>query len=139
MSAFVVAAALALLLSWTLARVVETRSAAMVTTRLLAEGYTWAEVQADGLNVLLSGTAPTEAARFSAMNLAGTVIDSGRLRDGFQIEPAKVIAAPRFSVEMLRNGADVQLIGLLPEGEAKDRLAAAARMKAPSRRELPPR
>ena len=126
LSAFVVAASLALLISWTLARLVENRSAAVVTTRLLAEGFTWAKVQADGLNVALSGTAPTEALRFSAMNLAGTVIDSGRLRDGFEVEPAKVIAAPRFSVEMLRNDADVQLIGLLPEGDGQDRLAAAA-------------
>ena len=125
-SAFVVAAALALLSSWGLARVIEARSAAAVTTRLLAEGYTWASVSADGLIVALSGTAPNEAMRFSAMNLAGTVIDSGRLRDGFEVEPAQVIAAPRFSLEMLRNDDDVQLIGLLPEGDAKDRLAAAA-------------
>ena len=126
LSAFLVAAACALLMSWGLAHVVETRSAAAVTTRLLAEGYTWAAVKADGLTVSLSGTAPTEALRFSAMNLAGSVIDLGRLRDAFQVEPAKVIAAPRFSLEMLRNGDDVQLIGLLPEGDAKDRLAAAA-------------
>ena len=126
LSAFVAAAALALLLSWGLARVVEARSAAAVTTRLLAEGYTWATVKADGLIVALSGTAPNEAMRFSAMNLAGTVIDSGRLRDGFEVEPTQVIAAPRFSLEMLRNDADVQLIGLLPEGDDKDRLSAAA-------------
>lgn len=126
LSAFLVAAACALLMSWGLAHVVETRSAAAVTSRLLAEGYTWAAVKADGLTVSLSGTAPTEALRFSAMNLAGSVIDLGRLRDAFQVEPAKVIAAPRFSLEMLRNGDDVQLIGLLPEGDAKDRLAAAA-------------
>ena len=125
-SAFVIAAALALLLSWSLARLVETRSAAAVTTRLLAEGYTWAIVKADGLTVTLSGTAPNEAMRFSAMNLAGSVIESGRMRDEFQVEPAQVIAPPRFSLEILRNDEDVQLIGLLPAGEAKDRLAAAA-------------
>ncbi|MBC7740201.1 MAG: OmpA family protein [Candidatus Saccharibacteria bacterium] len=125
-SAFVIAAALALLLSWSLARLVETRSAAAVTTRLLAEGYTWAIVKADGLTVTLSGTAPNEAMRFSAMNLAGSVIESGRMRDEFQVEPAQVIAPPRFSLEILRNDDDVQLIGLLPSGDAKDRLAAAA-------------
>ena len=126
LAAFLVTSACALLLSWGLAHMVETRSAAAVTTRLLAEGYTWAAVKADGLTVSLSGTAPTEAMRFSAMNLAGSVIDSGRLRDDFEVEPAKVIAAPRFSLEMLRNDDDVQLIGLLPDGDAKDRLAAAA-------------
>jgi OOP family OmpA-OmpF porin len=125
-AAFVAAAVLAAGLAWGLARVVETRSAAAVTTRLLAEGYTWASVQADGLIVALSGTAPNEAMRFSAMNLAGTVVDSGRLSDRFEVEPAQVISPPRFSLEMLRNEADVQLIGLLPEGDAKDRLSAAA-------------
>lgn len=126
LSAFVMAAALGLLLAWGLARVVETRSAAAVTSRLLAEGYTWANVQADGLIIALSGTAPNEAMRFSAMNLAGTVIDQGRLRDGFEVEPAQVISPPRFSLEILRNEGDVQLIGLLPEGDAKERLSAAA-------------
>ena len=47
--AFAAAAVLALLLSFGLARVVETRSVSVVTSRLLAEGYTWAHVQADGL------------------------------------------------------------------------------------------
>ncbi len=124
-AAFVAAAVLAVVLSWGMAHVVEARSAAAVNTRLMAEGYTWAAVEADGLIVNLSGTAPTEAMRFSAMNLAGSVVDSGRLRDGFEVEPARVIAAPRFSIEMLRNGADVQLIGLVPDGPAKDRLAEA--------------
>ena len=101
---------------------VEARSAALVTSRLLAEGYTWANVQADGLVVSLSGTAPNEAMRFSAMNLAGGIVDSGRLRDGFEVVPTQVIAAPRFSIEMLRNENDMQLIGLVPEGTAKERL-----------------
>ena len=126
-SAFVAAAAIALLMSFGLARVVETRSTVLVTSRLLAEGYTWADVQADGLIVSLSGTAPNEALRFSAMNLAGSIVDSGRLRDGFAVEPTQVIAAPRFSVEMLRNEGDVQLIGLVPEGPGKDRLSEVAK------------
>lgn len=125
-AAFVAAAALALLMSWGMAHVIEARSTSAVTTRLLAEGYTWAKVDADGLIVSLSGTAPNEAMRFSAMNLAGSVVDSGRLRDGFEVEPAQVIAAPRYSVEMLRNADDVQLIGLVPDGPAKELLGAAS-------------
>lgn len=123
LAAFALAALVAMTLSFGLARLVETRSASLVTSRLLAEGYTWAKVEADGLIVSLSGTAPNEAMRFSAMNLAGMVVDSGRLRDGFEVPPAQVIAAPRFSVEMLRNDADVQLIGLLPEGPDRDHLS----------------
>ena len=126
-AAFVVAAGLAVVLAWALASVVEQRSAAAVTTRLLAEGYTWAHVATDGLIVDLSGTAPTEAMRFSAMNLAGATVDPGRLRDSFAVEPAKIVEAPRFSVEMLRNDNDVQLIGLLPEGDGGEKLGAAVK------------
>ena len=127
-AAFVAAALVALLLSWGLARGVEARSVSLVTSRLLAEGYTWAHVEADGLIVALSGTAPNEAMRFSAMNLAGSVVDSGRLRDGFEVKPSQVIAAPRFSIEMLRNDEDVQLIGLVPEGPDKARLAEVSKV-----------
>ncbi len=126
-AAFAAAAALAALISWGLALAVESRSGAAVTSRLLAEGYTWANVDTNGLIVALSGTAPNEALRFSAMNLAGSVVDSGRLRDGFEVLPPKVVEAPRFSVEMLRNDDEVQLIGLLPDGEGKTKLADAAR------------
>jgi OmpA-OmpF porin, OOP family len=122
-AAFAVAALVALLLSLAAAQIVESRSARQVTSRLLEEGYTWAEVETDGLIVTLSGTAPNEGLRFSAMNAAGMVVESGRLRDAFEVTPAQAIGAPRFSVEMLRNDADVQLIGLLPEGEDKARLA----------------
>lgn len=121
--AFGLAALVALVFSWGAANFIESRSGRLVTSRLLAEGYTWAKVETDGLIVTLSGTAPNEALRFSAMNLAGGVVDSGRLRDTFEVTPTQIIAAPRFSVEMLRNDKDVQLIGLVPEGEDRARLA----------------
>lgn len=125
--AFAAASVLAVALAWGLTLVVEARSEAAVTSRLLAEGYTWASIETDGLVVALSGTAPNESSRFSAMNLAGSVVDSGRLRDGFEVEPSQAIQAPTFKVEMLRNDDEVQLIGLLPDGDSKARLAEAAK------------
>ena len=129
--AFGVAAVVGALIAWTLAFAVESRSVAAVTSRLLAEGYIWAEVAADGLQVRLSGTAPDEAVRFRAVNLAGTVVDSGRLRDDFEVIPAQSIQPPRFSVEMLRNDDGIQLIGLLPEGAGEAELVAAAQGLTP--------
>jgi OOP family OmpA-OmpF porin len=129
--AFGGAALVAALISWSLAYAVESRSVAAVTSRLLAEGYTWAEVSADGLQVRLSGTAPDEAMRFRAVNLAGTVVDSGRLRDDFDVTPAQSIEPPRFSVEMLRNDDGIQLIGLLPEGADEAALVAAVQALTP--------
>ena len=129
--AFGGAAVLAALIAWTLAFAVESRSVAAVTSRLLAEGYTWAVVAADGLQVRLSGTAPDEAVRFRAVNLAGTLVDSGRLRDDFDVIPAQSIQPPHFSVEMLRNDDGIQLIGLLPEGNGEAELVAAVQALTP--------
>lgn len=124
--AFAGATALAVLSGWGLANVVESRTAEVIRTRMLTAGYDWAKVETDGLIVALSGTAPTEAQRFAAMNLAGSMVDSGRLRDDFAVKPGQVVAPPRFSVEMLRNDDGVQLIGLVPDGEDRGTLTEAA-------------
>lgn len=126
LAAFVLAAVLALASGWGLARLVEGRSAEVLRTRMLSGGFDWAHVQTDGLIVALSGTAPTEAQRFAAINAAGSVVDSSRLQDDFEVMPATVVAPPRFSVEMLRNDDGVQLIGLLPDGPDRETLTEAA-------------
>ena len=125
-AAYVVAALVFVLVAWISSVVIESRSASAVNSELLAEGYTWARVDANGLQVILSGTAPNEAARFRAVNLAGAVVDSARVRDDFAVTPATAIEAPRFSIEMLRNDDGIQLIGLLPEGDDRQTLTDAA-------------
>ena len=74
----------------------------------------WVDVSTDGMQVGLSGTAPNEAARFRALNLVGSIIDSSRIRDALEVAPTTAIEAPRFTVEMLRNDDGIQLIGLIP-------------------------
>jgi OmpA-OmpF porin, OOP family len=113
--AFSGAAVLAMLVAYVMAIIVENRSTVAVRARLDAAAMTWASVEADGLQVVLTGTAPNEAARFRAINLAGAVVEASRVRDGLEVTPARAIEAPRFSVEMLRNDDGIQLIGLLPE------------------------
>jgi len=108
------------------AAVIERRSLKAVNWALANEGITWVKPAADGMLVTLTGTAPNEAARFRAVSIAGTVIDSGRVRDELEVTPVNQIEAPRFSVEMLRNDDGIQLIGLLPDGEDEATLATAA-------------
>ena len=114
------------LVAWVSALVIESRSSTAVTSALLTEGYTWAVVDANGLQVILTGTAPNEATRFRAVNLAGSVVDSTRVRDHLEVTPAAATQAPRFSIEMLRNDDGIQLIGLLPEGPDRETLTTAA-------------
>ena len=74
----------------------------------------WAEVATDGLLVYLSGEARTEAERFRAVGIASAVVAAERVIDQMTVTPPDAVTAPRFSIEVLRNGLDVSLIGLVP-------------------------
>ncbi len=120
----IVAAAFAGFLSvgtatWT-ATIIEQRSAEAVDAALLTAGHGWAHVDADGLRVRLSGTAPTEAARFRALSVAGTVVDADRLIDRMDVADAAQLKAPDFTIEILRNGDGISLIGLVPDGPGQE-------------------
>ncbi len=128
--AFFAAGLLFLAVAFGLAVAIERLSASAVTSRLLTEGITWADVETDGLQVKLIGTAPNEAARYRLANLVATIVDASRLRDELELIPVTAIEAPRFSLEILRNDDGIQMIGLLPEGDTEsqviDRAAALA-------------
>jgi OOP family OmpA-OmpF porin len=130
-AAFGMAAVVSALIALAAAFLIENRSAAMVRSRILAEGLTWVEIQADGLQIHLLGTAPNEAARYRVVNLTGSIVESSRIRDKMEVAPAKTVEAPRFSVEMLRNDDGIQLIGLLPEGQERETLATDAQALSP--------
>ncbi|WP_424984940.1 OmpA family protein [Microbulbifer sp. S227A] len=76
--------------------------------------YDWAEVQADGLQVILSGTSPTEAKRFDAISRVGTVVDAARIINRMDVRPTAALEAPQFSAEILRNDSGISIIGLIP-------------------------
>lgn len=126
LGAFAIAGLAAVGIATAASAVIERRSVKAINWIMAQEGITWVTAQADGMLVTLSGTAPNEAARFRAVNLAGTVIDTGRVRDELAVAPVTQIEAPRFSVEMLRNDDGIQLIGLLPEGTDEETLTLAA-------------
>lgn len=121
-AAFVLAGIVAGLAAWASALVIESRSAQAVNSSLLDAGITWAKVETNGLQLHLNGTAPNEAARFRAVNLAGSVIDASRVRDHLDVTPVKAIEPPHFSLEVLRNDDGIQLIGLLPADSDVDAL-----------------
>lgn len=108
---------------WT-ADAIERFSRLGVRRALESAGHNWVDVQADGLQVLLYGDAPTEALRFRALAIAGTVVDAARLRDEMSVADQARIAAPDFSIEILRNDDGVSLIGLAPTGMDRDALVA---------------
>jgi OmpA-OmpF porin, OOP family len=108
---------------WAVTRIEVTTTQA-VSHKLSVEGLDWAKVAADGLQVKIAGTAPNEAARFRALTFAGSVVDAARVHDLVQVMPAKAIAPPHFSVELLRNDDGISLIGLVPASTGHDAIAA---------------
>ncbi|WP_299563440.1 OmpA family protein [uncultured Sulfitobacter sp.] len=118
--AFAAAAVVSLVAANFSVRLIEETSEIGVRDALDDKGMTWAEVEADGLKVSLSGTAPTEAVRFAALSTAGSIVDAARVIDEMSVAAQEAIAPPKFSVEILRNDSGLSVIGLIPAATDRD-------------------
>ncbi|WP_227270080.1 OmpA family protein [Roseobacter weihaiensis] len=113
-SAFAIAGGVSLLAASFSVQLIEDKTETEVRYILDRNGLTWAEVQADGLRVIMAGTAPTEALRFRALSLAGSMVDAARVIDEMDVTAEAGLEAPRFSAEVLRNTSGLSIIGLIP-------------------------
>jgi len=111
---FFIAAVCSLLAAKFSVTAIEQSSRNAVEDALVLKGHEWTSVEVDGLKLILSGTAPNEAARFRAMSVAGSTIDAARVIDNMRMPPEKEIKPPRFVVEILRNDTNISMIGLIP-------------------------
>ncbi len=121
---FLAAAVLSLVCARFAVGMIEDTSRNTVRDTLDENRLTWAEVDANGLQVFLAGTAPSEATRFKALSVAGTVVDAARIIDQMLVEDRDRVEPPRFSIEILRNGGGVSLIGLVPAAMDRDGFVA---------------
>ena len=103
--------------------VVEERSVIAVQETLVDQGYEWASVLGDGLQVILEGEAPDEAVRFRAISAAGGMVDASRVIDNLSVAESEDLTPPEFAIEFLRNDRGVSLIGLIPTTTDRDALA----------------
>lgn len=124
MATFAAAAVMGLGAATVSVQVIERQTKAAIVERLQTDGHRWAEVETDGLLVTIRGESPTEAARFRALSLAGTVIDGARVLDEVVVTPGLEIALPVFQMEILRSGNDVSLIGLVPASRGTELVAS---------------
>ena len=60
------------------------------------------------------------------------MVDAARIVDAMQVSDPDAVAAPDFSVEVLRNEAGISLIGLVPAETGRDGIVAAAKAAAGS-------
>ncbi|MEL0438253.1 OmpA family protein [Phycobacter sp. K97] len=119
---FAAAAGLSLVAASFAVTAVERGSEREVRRSLDVSGMHWAEVTANGLQVILQGTAPDEATRFAAISLAGSIVDAARVIDDITVPPAEGLAPPRFSAEILRNDRGISISGLIPLSASREDL-----------------
>ncbi|WP_170440234.1 OmpA family protein [Ruegeria arenilitoris] len=131
---FVVSAGVCLLAAGFAVTKIEETSETAVRNALSMQGHEWAEVQADGLRVVLTGTAPDEATRFNALTAAGTQVDTSRVIDEMDIAPTADLTPPKFSAEILRNDSGISVIGLVPASVDRDALMARLQKLDPQAR-----
>jgi OOP family OmpA-OmpF porin len=117
--------------AWALARtataMLERETLARLDEALAASGQDWVDVQVDGLVVRLAGEAPDETSRFRALDIARQVVHSGRVENAVTVASRGSVEPPAFALEILRNDAEVSLIGLVPEASGRDAITAALR------------
>lgn len=123
--AVLTAGALSLVGAYVAANLIEKRAVVEVHRALVLDGITFTDVSADGLQLQLTGTAPTEAARFRALTVAGTIVDSARVIDAMDVAPSTPLTLPTYSLELLRNDDGVSMIGLIPSEDARSRIGLA--------------
>ncbi len=95
-------------------RSLERDTASRVNASLTAAGETWSSIETDGLIVRLTGEAPSETARFRALEVAARIVDTNRIDDQTAVVANANADIPDFSLEILRNGEELSLIGLVP-------------------------
>jgi OmpA-OmpF porin, OOP family len=103
----------------------ESATATQLASALEAAGQDWARVETDGLKVTLAGAAPDETSRFRALEIARQVVEPGRITDTTTLKAAAPLPPPAFALELLRNEAEVSLIGLVPETGGRDVIRSA--------------
>lgn len=102
---------------------IESRTRTQARAALTAEGQDWAQVTTDGLSVRLTGTAPDEVERFRALSAVTSLIDDRRIDDRMTVAERAMLEPPDFTLELMRQGQTVSMIGLLPARTDREALA----------------
>ena len=122
---FFSAAVVSVLLAIIAVDFIEDTSRDQIKKELLAGGVNWADIETVGLQVFLIGNAPDEASRFNAISLAGNVVDAERLIDQMNIVDNSNIKPPNLKLEILKNGRDISVYGIVPENFNKIEIGRA--------------
>ncbi|QIK41930.1 OmpA family protein [Pontivivens nitratireducens] len=94
---------------------IEAQTGGAVRNALSAAGQDWVTVEVDGMTVTLSGTSPSEAAKFRALDVAEAVVPQDRIASTITLTDAEVAVPEVLNLDILLAPDLVTLLGNTPQ------------------------
>ena len=116
---FLVVAGLCYAAAFLSVRIVEETSKDQVRRIWIDNDVSWAEVEADGLQLFVFGDAPDEGERFRTITLAGKIVDAARIIDQINVVRLERKDQADISLELLKRDNKVSIYGVLPKDDDK--------------------
>lgn len=97
---------------------------------LVSEGMAWANVSADGRELLLTGIAPTEALRSQAGDIVEDVWGVRTVDNQLTVESIAAVAKPKnYDLVVTYDGVNVLLDGYVPDEATRNDIVEAAKLR----------
>ncbi|MDG2403478.1 MAG: hypothetical protein P8M25_00530, partial [Paracoccaceae bacterium] len=112
---FSVAAAVSFAAAYLIVILIETSTVQTIQNAYYQEDIGWVETKASGLQITLRGTAPSEAALFSVVNLTTSLVSGYRIANEITVAKTEPLLSPAFSLVLLSNNTGLSLVGLVPK------------------------
>ncbi len=109
--------------------VIEDDLATLSGADLVSEGMGWANVSADGRDLLLTGTAPTEALRSQAGDIVKNVWGVRTVDNQLTVEPIAVAEPENYDLVVTYDGDNVLLEGYVPDEATRSDIVEAAKLR----------
>ena len=113
---FVLAAFISVLAAIVFSNFIEARSKKHLKSVLSKAGYSWAEIDTDGLQIFIHGNAPEETERLGALKLVRSVVAPQRLIDNISSIESIEGKQKAINLKILKSIGKVFVIGSFPEG-----------------------
>ncbi|RMF38135.1 MAG: OmpA family protein, partial [Alphaproteobacteria bacterium] len=127
LAALGIGAGVAFLVAWIVTGIIEERTRESIRLAYAAAGLDWAEIDTDGMQVRIGGTAPDAEARERAAEIAGRLVSPSRIVTAIILAPPppEEVAMPPPGLEILRTGQAVTLTGVIPGAATRQQIDTA--------------
>ena len=113
---FVLAAFISILAAMISTNFIESKSKKHLKSVLNVAGYSWAEIDTDGLRLFIHGNAPVDSDRIGAVKLVRSIVAPQRLIDNISIVRSTARKQKAINLKILKSIGKVFITGSLPEG-----------------------